>query len=137
MSSFFLMNRALRTNRKWNYQKVSVLHVISVSCSQTIFFLLFIFFTFFSSEIISLSNLCFYFILFYFVLFLFFLVTFLLNNWINHLLSFFIWNCSIHTNRKWNCDHVSVLPFIFVNCSQTIEEEGRHSLPLKWLFYFI
>ena len=45
--------------------------------------------------------------------------------------------CGIHTNRKWNYVHVSVLPFIFVSCSLTIEEVGRHSFPLKQLFYFI
>ena len=45
--------------------------------------------------------------------------------------------CGIRTNRKWNYVHVSVLPFIFVSCSLTIEEVGRHSFPLKQLFYFI
>ena len=44
--------------------------------------------------------------------------------------------CGIHTNRKWNYVHVSVLPVIFVSCSLTIEEVGRHSFPLKQLFYF-
>ena len=33
--------------------------------------------------------------------------------------------------RKWNYRHVSVLPFIFVSCSLTIEEVGCHSFPLK------
>ena len=60
-----------------------------------------------------------------------FIVIFLLNNSIIHLLSFFIRNCGIHTNRKWNDKHVSVLHFIFVSCSLTIEEVGCHSLPLK------
>ena len=45
--------------------------------------------------------------------------------------------CGIRTNRKWNYGHVPVLPFIFVSCSLTIEEVGRHSFPLKQLFYFI
>merc|ERR1711947_43271 len=54
-----------------------------------------------------------------------------------HQSSSFIMYCGIHTNRKWNYVHVSVLPVIFVSCSLTIEEVGRHSFPLKQLFYFI
>ena len=59
-----------------------------------------------------------YFII-YFVLFLYlfivfyFLVVFPLNHSIIH---FFIMICGIRTNRKWNYEHVSVLPFIFVSC---------------------
>ena len=44
-------------------------------------------------------------------------------------------NCGIGTNRKWNNRHMAVLPFIFVSCSLTIEEIGRHSFSLKLLFY--
>ena len=87
----------------------------------------------------------FYFILFYLILFYFIFVSFisiylilfyllfvfLLNDSIIHLSSLFIRNCGIPTNRKQNYKHVSVLPFIFVSCSLTIEEVGRHSFPLK------
>ena len=39
------------------------------------------------------------------------------------------------TNRKWNYEHVSVLPFIFASCSLTIEGVGRHYFPLKWFIF--
>ena len=79
----------------------------------------------------------FYFILFYVMLFYyFFLVVFLLNNSIIHLSSFFITNCRMPTNRKQNYKHASVLPFIFVSCSLTIEKVGRLSFPeINILFY--
>ena len=53
-------------------------------------------------------------------LFFYFLLIFLLQDSIIHLLSFLLRNCSIHTNKKWNYGHVSVIPFIFVRCSLTI-----------------
>ena len=34
--------------------------------------------------------------------------------------SFFIMNCGICANRKWNYPLVSLLPFIFASCSQTL-----------------
>ena len=61
----------------------------------------------------------------------FFLVVFHLSNSFINQSSFFIMYCGIRTNRKWNYGHVSVLPFIFVSCSLTIEEVGHHSFPLK------
>ena len=69
------------------------------------------------------------FILFYLVFLS--LVVFLSTNSILHLLSFFIMNCSKCTNRKWNYGYVSVLPFICVSCSLTIEEVGCPAFPLK------
>ena len=83
----------------------------------------------------SKLQICFsFFILFYFILF-YFLVVFLPNNWIIHLLSFFVMNCGIRTNRIWNYRHVSVFSFNFVSCLLTIEEEGWHSFPLKYYFF--
>ena len=58
----------------------------------------------------------------------------------NHPFFVFLYNelhCGVHTNRKWNYGHASVLPFIFVSCSLTIEEVGRNSYPLKKIFYFL
>ena len=47
--------------------------------------------------------------------------------------------CGIRTNRKWNYGHVPLLPLIFVSCSLTIEEVGRHSFSSEIiiLFYLI
>ena len=96
--------------------------------------------SFLSSETIIFFYFLFIFFLFYFILFFisfifffsfYFLVVFLLSNSFIHQSSSFIMYCGIRTNRKWNYGHVSVLPFIFVSCSLTIEEVGRHSFPLK------
>ena len=73
----------------------------------------------------------------FFIFFLFFILFYCLVVFLIHLLSSFLMSCGICTNRKWNYRHVSVLPFIFVSCSLTIEKVGRHSFPVKYLFYFI
>ena len=64
------------------------------------------------------------FILFYFILLL---SLFDFNSFqIIHLSSsFFLMNCGICTNRKWNYPLVSLLPFIFVSCSRTLVEVRR------------
>ena len=71
--------------------------------------------SFLISEIINLFHfvLFFIFIFFYSIFFsfifllLYLLVDFLLNHSIINLSSFFIMNCGIHTNRKWNYKYVS------------------------------
>ena len=101
--------------------------------SEVIFYLILSYFILFYSIL-----LCFKIFVFNFVLFSSRLPckSFLLS-------SFLVMNCGIHTNRKWNYGHLSLLPFICVSCSLTVEEVGRHSVPLKqlfilfYLFYFI
>ena len=65
-----------------------------------------------------------YFILFYFILLL---SLFNFNSFqIIHLSSsFFLMNCGICANRKWNYPLVSLLPFIFASCSQTLVKVRR------------
>ena len=121
LSSFLIMNQGIHTNKKWNYGHYFPLKYLSYSIS-------------FYSILFP-----FYFILFYS------LVVFLLDYSIIHLLSFLIMKQGIRTNKKWNYEHVSVLPIIFVSCSLAIESIGRHSSFLSFeiiilfylnLFYF-
>ena len=86
-------------------------------------------------------------LLYYFILFLiiyrfhffhYFFIWFLLFHLIlYHPLVVFLhlMNCGMYTNRKWNYEHVSILPFIFVSCSQTHAEVRYIFYCLKWLLY--
>ena len=116
--------------------------------NQDKMFTLLLFFTYkivwiFSQTIYDLCIWFSFFYVFYFILFFFInLFNFILFSSHPHcksflLSSFFIMNCRISTNRKWNYKHVSVLPFIFVSCSLTIEDVGFHSFPLKKIHLFI
>ena len=73
------------------------------------------------------------FILFYFIL-SYFLVVFLPNYSIIYLSSILIINCGIHTNRKWNYEHVSVLPLIgtSVRRSSSRRSGGRLLAMTQW-----
>ena len=102
--------------------RVCVLGLLILFYLILLYLIFFYFISFYSisSNLILFYFIFVYFISFYFILF-YFLVVFLLNDSIIHLSSFFIMNCGICTNRKWNYIHMPVLPFFVVSCSLTLK----------------